>query len=162
MQVPYDKQLCGLDAQDEEVSMALRAFSSGYDFYTPTHSVIFRRKRANDYNSFSNGSIGSCKVRAKKKSRKRLYSLIGLDNNDEYAIPQEYGLGAVREVSKFFTLFGIHPVEKVTEHRLCEFVLTGNMHDEFAPHLRPDGMGIDYNEVSFRFHELISIHKDIH
>lgn len=161
MQVPYDPQLCGLDAQDEEVSMALRAFSSGYDFYTPTHSVIFRRKRTDNYNSYSNSSIGLCKERAKKKSRKRLYSLIGLDNNED-AIPQEYGLGAVREVSKFFTLFGIHPVEKITEHRLCEFVLTGNMHDEFAPHLRSDGMGIDYNEVSFRFHELISIHKDIH
>jgi hypothetical protein len=159
--VPYDPLLCGLDVQDEEISMALRAFSSGYDFYTPTHSVIFRRKKANDYNNFNNGSIGLCKERAKKKSRKRLYSLIGLDY-DEDAIPQEYGLGAVREVSKFFTLFGIHPVEKVTEHRLCEFVLTGNMHDEFAPHLRSDGMGIDYNEISFRFHELISIHKDIH
>ena len=34
--------ICGLDEQKEEISMALRAFTHGYDFYTPTNSVIFR------------------------------------------------------------------------------------------------------------------------
>ena len=158
MQVPYDPKICGLDEQDEEISMALRAFSSGYDFYTLTQSVIFRTKPD------SNKHVGgvSCNLNAKVKSRKRLYSLVGLNDNDEDAIPYEYGLGAVREISKFFTLYGIHASERITEHRLCEFVVTGNMHDEFSPHLRQDGMGIDYNRVSFRFHELISIHKDSH
>lgn len=159
LQVPYDPKICGLDEQDEEISMALRAFSSGYDFYTPTQSVVFRTKV--DSKSHSN-VIGSCKGNSKKKSRKRLYSLIGLDNNDEDVIPHEYGLGAVRDIVKFFTLYGIHASERVTEHRLCEFVTTGNMHDEFVPYMRHDGMGIDYNRVSFRFHELISIHKDSH
>lgn len=159
LQVPYDPKLCGLDEQDEEISMALRAFSSGYDFYTPTQSVIFRTKV--DSNSHSNVE-GLCKGNPKKKSQKRLYSLIGLNNNDEDAIPYEYGLGAVRDTAKFFTLYGIHASERVTEHRLCEFVTTGNMHDEFVPHMRHDGMGIDYNRISFRFHELISIHKDSH
>ncbi len=159
LQVPYDPQLCGLDEQDEEVSMALRAFSSGYDFYTPTQSVILRTKI--DSNRYSDG-VGLCNANAKKKSRKRLYSLIGLDNIDEDAIPHEYGLGAVRDTAKFFTLYGIHASERVTEHRLCEFVTTGNMHDEFVPYTRHDGMGIDYIRISFRFHELISIHKDSH
>ena len=163
MQVPYDPQLCGLDEQDEEVSMAVRAFSSGYDFYTPTQSVIFRIIRTKaDSNSHSDHT-GLCKANAKKKSRKRLYSLIGLDNNnDEDVFPHEYGLGAVRDTAKFFTLYGIHASERVTEHRLCEFVTTGNMHDKFVPHMRHDNMGIDYDRISFRFHELISIHKDSH
>jgi len=161
LQVPYDPQLCGLDEQDEEVSMALRAFSSGYDFYTPTQSAIFRTKV--ESSSQTDGGVGLCKANAKNKSRKRLYSLIGLDNIiDEDTIPHEYGLGAVRDTAKFFTLYGIHASEQVTEHRLCEFVTTGNMHDEFVPHIRRDGMGIDYNRISFRFHELISIHKDNH
>ena len=159
IQVPYDPQLCGLDEQDEEISMALRGFTHGYDFYTLTHSVVFRTKPNNNY-GHSDG-LNLCKEKEKKKSRKRLYTLIGLDSNDEDVIPQEYGLGAVREITKFFTVYGIHAELKVTEHRLCEFVLT-NMHDEFAPHLRNNGMGVDYNQISFRFHELISIHKDSH
>ncbi len=161
LQVPYDPKLCGLDEQDEEISMALRAFTSGYDFYTPTQSVIFRTK-GGGRNNIHSDVVASCKGNAKNKSRKRLYSLIGLNNNDEDATPHEYGLGSVRDVAKFFTLFGIHAAERITEHRLCEFVTTGNMHDEFVPHLREDGMGIDYNRISFRFHELISIHKDSH
>jgi hypothetical protein len=50
--------------------------------------------------------------------------------------------------------------EHITEHRMCEFVTSGNLHDEFIPHLRSNGMGIDYSDINFRFHELISIHKD--
>ena len=161
LQVPYDPKLCGLDEQDEEISMALRAFTSGYDFYAPTQSVIFRTKGRGG-STIHSDVVASCKGNAKNKSRKRLYSLIGLNNNDEDATPHECGLGAVRDVAKFFTLYGIHAAERVTEHRLCEFVTTGNMHDEFVPHLRQDGMGIDYNRISFRFHELISIHKDSH
>jgi [Skp1-protein]-hydroxyproline N-acetylglucosaminyltransferase len=159
LQVPYDPKLCGLDEQDEEISMALRAFTLGYDYYTPTQSVIFRTKGGGRN---IKDVVASCKGNAKNKSRKRLYSLIGLNNNDEDATPHEYGLGSVRDMNKFFTLFGIHAAERITEHRLCEFVTTGNMHDEFVPHLRQDGMGIDYNSISFRFHELISIHKDSH
>lgn len=157
LQIPYDPQYCGLDEQDEEVGVAFRAFSSGYDFYTPTQSVVFRTKP-----NLVRDELSLCTSKSKNKSRKHLYSLIGLGTNHEDTIPQEYGLGAVREITKFFTLFGIHASEKVTEDRLCEFVVTGNMHDEFAPHLRHDGMGIDYSQISFRFHELISIHKDRH
>lgn len=42
LNVPYDNNICGVDEQDEEISMAIRAFTHGYDFYTPIKSVIFR------------------------------------------------------------------------------------------------------------------------
>lgn len=42
LNVPYDPHICGLDEQEEDISMTLRAFTHGYDFYTPTNSVIFR------------------------------------------------------------------------------------------------------------------------
>lgn len=52
LNVPYESHICGLDEQDEEISMTLRAFTHGYDFYTPTKSVLFRYadegKRFND------------------------------------------------------------------------------------------------------------------
>lgn len=53
LNVPYDSHICGLDEQEEEISMALRAFTHGYDFYTPTKSVIFR------YRDGGNTLIGS-------------------------------------------------------------------------------------------------------
>ena len=45
LNVPYDPRICGLDEQDEEISLAVRAFTHGYDFYTPTKSVVFRYRQ---------------------------------------------------------------------------------------------------------------------
>ena len=63
-----------------------------------------------------------------------------------------YGLGGVRTPEQFYTTFGIDVVNKVTEDHLCKFVDTGGrMHKEFTPHLRSDGMGIDYSKIHFRW-----------
>ena len=70
-----------------------------------------------------------------------------------------YGAGKVRPASKFFTSFGVHPNERITERKLCNFVSTGRMHHLFHDqHLRKDGMGIDYGTINFRFHELQNNH----
>ena len=42
-------------------------------------------------------------------------------------------------------------VKKTTEHHLCRFVESGKMHNTFMKALRPDGMGIDYSKIDFRF-----------
>ena len=68
----------------------------------------------------------------------------------------KYGCGRVRDVSKFFATFGIHVLEKIAEKGLCDFVVSGEMHRSFLQHLRPDGMGIDYTKINFRFHEKYS------
>ena len=39
--VPYDPSLPMVQKEDEEISMAIRAFTNGYDFYTPRRSVAF-------------------------------------------------------------------------------------------------------------------------
>lgn len=41
LQVPYDPKLPMILRTDEEISMALRAFTHGYDIYTPERSVCF-------------------------------------------------------------------------------------------------------------------------
>ena len=69
----------------------------------------------------------------------------------------KYGVGSVRDLSKFFTTFGIHVQLKRVEQHLCNFVASGQMHNSFAPFLREDNMGIDYNKIKFRFHELSAI-----
>lgn len=70
-----------------------------------------------------------------------------------------YGLGSERDTKKFFTTFGIHVQEKVTEKHLCNFVATGGMHSLFQEHVKPDKMGINYNDIHFRFHELLNTHE---
>ena len=64
---------------------------------------------------------------------------------------KRYGLGGVRAPELFYDIFGIDVVRKKTEHHLCEFVEGGKMHRDFTSHLRPDGMGIDYSQISYRF-----------
>ncbi len=71
-----------------------------------------------------------------------------------------FGLGKVRDVSKFFAIFGVHFREKITERNLCDFVATGRMHQFFHSNLRENGMGIDYSGIHFRFHELQNNHEN--
>ena len=39
----------------------------------------------------------------------------------------------------------------IVEHHLCSFVAHGGMHDQFTRYLRSDGMGIDYDKISYIF-----------
>jgi len=64
---------------------------------------------------------------------------------------KRYGLGGVRTPELFYEIFGIDVVKKKTEQHLCKFVEGGKMHKDFTSHLRPDGMGIDYSQISYRF-----------
>lgn len=63
----------------------------------------------------------------------------------------KYGLGGVRTPEKFYKLFGIDVVKKTTQGHLCQFVHEhgGKMHKQFTPHLRSDGMGVDYTNIDF-------------
>jgi hypothetical protein len=95
-----------------------------------------------------------------KNSLRRLDILIGMDSEGQNDIdPNEiYGLGISRPLAKFHTSFGIHPREHITEQKLCNFVSTGYMHKQFHKYLREDGMGVDYDNIHFRFHELQNNH----
>lgn len=52
---------------------------------------------------------------------------------------------------QFYKTFGIDVVNKKTQHHLCSFVQTGNMHRQFTRFLRSDGMGIDYSKIDYEF-----------
>jgi [Skp1-protein]-hydroxyproline N-acetylglucosaminyltransferase len=149
--------------QGEEMSIGIRGFSIGYDFYAPERSVCFHHY-----------AVGkNAKIRNKvhhfwendrtysgtgKKAMKRLLGIVHMnpeidvsewDHTDE----ELYGLGGVRTPEKFYELFGIHVQKKTVEKHLCKFVDTGTniMHDMFTPHLRKDGMGIDYSDITYQF-----------
>jgi len=68
------------------------------------------------------------------------------DHTDE----DTYGLGQVRTPEKFYETFGIDVVSKTTHKGLCSFVQTGKMHKQFMSYLRSDGMGVDYNKITYK------------
>lgn len=89
-----------------------------------------------------------------KKAMKRLNSLIGLI---EYPFSEwlqddktAYGLGTIRNTSKFFKTFGIHTAKHTVEGHLCRFVGKPMM-KEFLPALRKNRMGLDWDKISYVF-----------
>ena len=62
----------------------------------------------------------------------------------------KYGLGKVRTVQKFLDTFGINLKEKKVQKHLCKFV-NDAMTRIFTKEIRFDGMGIDYDNIDFRF-----------
>ncbi|KAL3770239.1 hypothetical protein ACHAWO_009553 [Cyclotella atomus] len=158
--VPYDFYQ-PMIFQGEEMSIGIRGFTIGYDFYAPERSVCFHhyaegknakaRNKVPHYWENSNQFAGT--------GVKAMYRLLGVVHmNPEISTDQwdhseeeKYGLGGVRTPELFYDTFGIDVVHKKTEQHLCSFVETGKMHHEFTKFIRPDGMGIDYSKITFRF-----------
>mmetsp|Transcript_8541 Transcript_8541/g.17859 ORF Transcript_8541/g.17859 Transcript_8541/m.17859 type:complete len:603 (-) Transcript_8541:399-2207(-) len=158
--VPYDFYQ-PMIFQGEEMSIGIRGFTIGYDFYAPERSVCFhhyanganapKRNRVKHFWENSNQYAGS--------GVKAMYRLLGIVHMNpeidgemwDHIEEEKYGLGGVRTPELFYETFGIDVVNKRTEHHLCQFVETGNMHKKFMSFLRPDGMGIDYSQIDYRF-----------
>mmetsp|Transcript_39607 Transcript_39607/g.64836 ORF Transcript_39607/g.64836 Transcript_39607/m.64836 type:complete len:275 (-) Transcript_39607:96-920(-) len=158
--VPYDFYQ-PMIFQGEEMSIGIRGFTIGYDFYAPERSVCFhhyaegRNKRLRDkvphYWENSNQYNG-----AGVKAMFRLLGVVHMNpeispDRWDHSEEEKYGLGGVRTPELFYETFGVDVVNKRTEQHLCQFVESGNMHREFTKFIRPDGMGIDYSKISFRF-----------
>lgn len=146
--------------QGEEIFQGLRGFTYGYDYYTPETSVAFhmyaikenkeKRKKISLFWENQNLYPGSA-----VEGMKRLNGIIGMgdpEDVDKYYKGQEefYGLGKARPRDKFFQLYGIHTDTKMVEDHLCTFVGKPMM-EKFKPHLRANGMGIDFTEFDFEW-----------
>jgi hypothetical protein len=161
--VPYDPYLPMVQRDDEEISMAIRAFTHGYDIYTPEHSICFDSGVSDESTRKSFMQHEHLYRGYDQTSLARLYGMIGMDEQadpvERSTRPNElFGIGQVRDLGKFFMSFGVHVRERITERKLCDFVGTGRMHRMFHAFLRGDGMGVDYNQIHFRFHELQNNH----
>lgn len=160
--VPYDFYQ-PMIFQGEEMSIGIRGWTIGYDFYAPERSVCFhhyaegknakKRNKVPHYWENSNQYAGS--------GVKAMYRLLGVVHMNPEISPEKwgheeeekYGLGGVRTPELFYDTFGIDVVKKKTEHNLCMFVESGNMHNRFTKFIRPDGMGIDYSRIDYKFHD---------
>jgi len=159
--VPYD-YLQPMIFQGEEMSIGIRGFTVGYDFYAPERSVCFHHyatgKNKNVRNKVKHfWENGQRYAGSGKKAMKRLLGIVHMNpevdpNEWEHIDTDRYGLGGVRTAEKFYYIFGIDVVKKKTQGHLCQFVMEGaQMHKLFTPKLRKDGMGIDYSQIEFQW-----------
>jgi len=158
--VPYDQYL-PMVFQGEEINIGLRGFTYGYDYYAPEYSVCFHmyatgknKKKRNKIKMFWEHEDRYPGVESRSLDRvigiTHMYSYEDLPKWDRTE-ENLYGLGTARDVHQFYKIYGIHIEEKTVEHHLCSFVNEGEMHPLFVRHLRPDGMGIDYTKIDYRF-----------
>lgn len=151
--IPYDQHLPWI-FQGEEISIGLRGFSYGYDYYTPEKAAMYHfygRKEIpmfweNTQKYKGSGYLGM----------NRLNSIIHMQPKSEMnhtwirTDEIKYGLGQVRDINLFFETFGIHVETQTVEAHLCTFV-GKPMQKKFIPYLRPNEMGIDYDKLNYRF-----------
>eukprot|EP00521_Asterionellopsis_glacialis_P008005 CAMPEP_0195282290 /NCGR_PEP_ID=MMETSP0707-20130614/1227_1 /TAXON_ID=33640 /ORGANISM="Asterionellopsis glacialis, Strain CCMP134" /LENGTH=567 /DNA_ID=CAMNT_0040341247 /DNA_START=108 /DNA_END=1811 /DNA_ORIENTATION=- len=159
--VPYDP-LQPMIFQGEEMSIGIRGFTVGYDFYAPERSVCFHhyaigknaKKRNKVKHFWENGE------RYPGVGKRAMSRLLGIVRMNPEKDPKEwdhteediYGIGGVRSPELFYETFGIDVKKKTIEAHLCRFVdWGGKMHKAFQKHLRKDGMGIDYSKINFKF-----------
>lgn len=99
----------------------------------------------------------------KLKATKRILGIVGnyRGNSSEWDHTDEefYGIGKVRSLSKFYETLGIDVLNRKMPRNLCEFVNSGEMHRTFYQGLRPDGMGIDYNKIDYKFQPIYENNK---
>lgn len=169
IQVPYDQYL-PMVFQGEEISIGLRGFTYGYDYYTPERGTCFhiyasqdksgRRKTVPTFWENTRVYRGT-----EAAAMKRLNTLIGMSKTQypESQWPQQdkekYGLGTIRTTEKFFRTFGIHVDQQRVEGHLCRFVGKPMM-KTFLHALRPNRMGLDYDQIHFEYVDEDPTHKD--
>lgn len=158
--VPYDLYQ-PMIFQGEEMSIGIRGFSVGYDMYAPERSVCFHHYAVGE-NAKKRNKVPHFWENARdykgvgRNAMQRLLGIVHMNpeiDRDSWDHSEEdmYGLGGVRTPEKFYETFGIDVVNKKTEHHLCKFVDKGGMHKQFQPLVRPDGMGVDYGKITYRF-----------
>jgi hypothetical protein len=163
VQVPYDA-FQPMVFQGEEIAIGIRGFTYGYDFYAPKDSVVFheyaerssRRKKIHMFWENSEKHKGEA-----QKSLKRALAVIGMapdldPSTWDHRQINKYGIGKARPLEQFYELFLINPVKRKAV-QLCPFVNSGIMHRQFVPHLRPNGMGIDYNAPAIKNYDTVTV-----
>jgi Glycosyltransferase (GlcNAc) len=150
-----------LSCQGEEISIGLRGFTYGYDYYTAERSVAFhmyaikenKEKRSHVKLFWENTGLypGSA-----VEGMKRLNAIIGMSESPDDVLTyykqdsDKYGLGQVRPKEWFFRLYGIHVDTKTVEDHLCTFV-GRPMQNLLTPLLRANGMGLDLSKTNYAF-----------
>jgi [Skp1-protein]-hydroxyproline N-acetylglucosaminyltransferase len=159
--VPYDLYQ-PMVFSGEEMSIAIRGWTMGYDYYTPEKSVAFHYYQDSAEVKAKRGKVPTFWENAERyrgagvKGMRRLLGIVHMlpaDTDSTYDRTDEsiYGLGNVRTPEKLMRILGINVKQHTMQGHLCQFVRLGSMHNLFTKHLRDDGMGIDYDAIDYKW-----------
>lgn len=147
--VPYD--CCLPDVfMGEEISMGVRGWTHGYDYYAPQSSVVFHEYAQHSQRRRQVPKFWEARRRRGDATRslRRLTALIGMAPGvEDYDATEEarYGLGRKRPVEMFYETFLVDVKAKYAQP-LCRFVESGVMHAEFhGKAVTPTG--VDYGKL---------------
>jgi len=148
VRVPYD---CCLDMifTGEEISMAARMWTNGYDMYTFHHSIVYHQYGSAPGQKRTPLFWENSSRRDSRKAINRVKLLFGIPQPEgSYHTKdlKKYGLGNRRPLSKYLALFGIDfRRRKVAKN--CPIVTSFKLHDHMTARMRPDGKGINYDQI---------------
>jgi hypothetical protein len=113
--VPFDPELPHL-FQGEEILLSARAWTSGFDIFTPTVNICLHHYLRNEKPKFWN-DVNKAEYEAQKsKSETRARRILGLE---EPRIDDKYSLGKIRPISEYWRLTGVDPASKTTTSPFC-------------------------------------------
>mmetsp|Transcript_29719 Transcript_29719/g.63045 ORF Transcript_29719/g.63045 Transcript_29719/m.63045 type:complete len:675 (+) Transcript_29719:144-2168(+) len=153
--IPYDQHLPWI-FQGEEISIGLRGFSYGYDYYSPEKAACYHYYGRKDIPMFweNNDIYRGSGVYGMNRLNEIIHMVspsINGETKDWIRTDElKYGIGKVRDLQRFFDTFGINVEKQKVEKHLCRFV-GRPMQKEFIPFLRTNEMGLDYDKITYRF-----------
>jgi hypothetical protein len=151
MRVPNDPHMTMMFI-GEEINIAVRGWTSGYDFYAPSACVLFHPY----------GRTGAAKPKlfwenarrhegAAARASMRLRTIMQCDKTPLAGTSlvelDLYGLGTERPVEWYYYLFGIDCVHEKRTKDICPAVYSAQMHKENTKYLRQNRLGIDYSQL---------------
>lgn len=110
---PWDPSLDFL-FMGEEILLSARAYTNGYNIYTPRVNLCLHFYLRKDRPKFWDDVNKSEYERLKKQSEKRARRILGLEEPVIKPGTDNYGLGTVRTINEFWNHAGINPSTKET------------------------------------------------
>jgi len=109
-EVPFDPH-CPYVFLGEEISMACRLWTSGYDLYHPTKMLVYHmweRQRPTFWQQFNDKSeLHETRRQRENQGYQRIKGLLGMTQDGQTILPP-YGLGKVRTLSQYEDFIGIN------------------------------------------------------
>ena len=154
VQVPYDTQLDFL-FHGEEVSMAVRMWTWGYDFYTFRRSLVFHayNRKIKPHLFWENSNSKEARS-MEKRAKKRVVRLMHVPKRgrDKWTPPKEpfrdelFDLGHVRRVERFYQIFHVNFLHHHVQSS-CSLIVSGRLHAKLKPLVSKEH-GVDYERLS--------------
>jgi UDP-GlcNAc:polypeptide alpha-N-acetylglucosaminyltransferase len=139
--VPFDPHLDFLFV-GEEISHTIRAWTSGYDIYTPTENIVYHF-----YTRGDDPKIWDDKTYSDNDAMNKVKKLLKLDENvhvPEYIKMniEKYGLGTIRSLEEYYRFAGISVKDKTSSHDYCSTEYPDYKYDD-------DNVVVDSKKPSF-------------